>query len=179
MVVSFRKLMSTGKIRAAMKVIEKNKTNGILEINHDTIEKLNQKHPRGQDTQIEMILHGPIKEINPVIYEEITSELIRKMASRVKGTAGPSNMDADQWFHILGFSAFGQQSEELAEGIAKMTKIMCREKTVDKDSLAPIMACRLIPLNKDPGISPIGIGECLRRIIGKAVLTILRDEIVH
>ena len=41
MVESFRKLMTAGKIRAAMKVIEKNKTNGILEINEDTIEKLN------------------------------------------------------------------------------------------------------------------------------------------
>ena len=93
-----------------MKVIEKNKANGILEINEETIDKLNQKHPIGQDTQEDMILHGPIKDVNPVIYEEITSELIRKMASRVKGTAGPSNMDADQWFHILGSSAFGQQS---------------------------------------------------------------------
>ena len=101
------------------------------------------------------------------------------MSTRVKGTAGPSNMDADQWFHILGSSAFGQQSEELAEAIAKMMKIMCREKLVDKDSLVPIMACRLIPLNKDPGIRPIGIGEFLRRIIGKAVLTILRDEIAQ
>ena len=128
MVESFRKLMTAGKIRAALKVIEKNETNGILEINEDTIEKLNQKHPMGQDTQLDMILHGPIKDVNPVIYEEITSDLIKKMATRVKGTAGPSNMDADQWFHILGSFAFGQQSKKLVEAIAKMTKIMYREK---------------------------------------------------
>ena len=41
------------------------------------------------------------------------------------------------------------------------------------------MACRLIPLNKNPGLRPIGIGECLRRIIENAVLTILRDEIIQ
>ena len=68
MVMSFRKLMTTGKIGAAMKVLEKNKTNGILEINEDTIEKLNQKHPMGQDTQLNMISQGPIKDVNPVIY---------------------------------------------------------------------------------------------------------------
>ena len=53
------------------------------------------------------------------------------------------------------------------------------EKIEDIESLAPIMACRLIPLNKDPGIRPIGIGECLRRIMGKAVLTIMKEEIVQ
>ena len=179
MVESFRHLMTAGKIRAALKVIEKSSSNGIHEINDGTIEKLLLKHPKGQDTQLDMILQGPIKAVNPVIYEEITSDLIKKMATRVKGTAGPSNMDADQWFHILGSSAFGQQSDELAEAIAKMTKILCTEKIEDKDSLVPIMACRLIPLEKNPGIRPIGIGEVLRRIMGKAVLTIFREEIIE
>ena len=87
-------------------------------------------------------------------------------------------MDADQWLHILGSSVFGQQTEELAEAIAKMTKILFTEKIEDKDSLVPIMACRLIPLNKNTGLRPIGISDCLRRIIGKAVLTILWDEII-
>ena len=39
------------------------------------------------------------------------------------------------------------------------------------------MACRLIPINKNPGLRPIGIGECLRRIIGKAVTNILKGDI--
>ena len=128
MVESFRHLMTTGKIRAALKVIDNGKSNGILEINRDTIEKLHPKHPKGQDTQLDMILHGPIKDVNPVIYEEITSDLIKNMASRVKGTAGPSKMDADQWFHVLGSSAFGQRSEKLAEAIAKMMKFCVQKK---------------------------------------------------
>ena len=51
------------------------------------------------------------------------------------------------------------------------------EQIKEHDSLDPIMACRLIPLNKNPGLRPIGIGECLRRIIGKAVTYVLKRDI--
>ena len=39
------------------------------------------------------------------------------------------------------------------------------------------MACRLLPLDKDPGLRPIGIGEVLRRILGKAVTSVLRGDL--
>ena len=42
-----------------------------------------------------------------------------------------------------------------------------------------LMACRLVPLNKNLGLRPIRIGDCLRRIIGKAVLTILKEDIIE
>ena len=35
-----------------------------------------------------------------------------------------------------------------------------------------IVACRLIPLNKNPGVRPISVCECLRRLVAKAVLSI-------
>ena len=38
------------------------------------------------------------------------------------------------------------------------------------------MACRLIPLDKNSGLRPIGIGEVLRRIIGKAVTSVLKTK---
>ena len=44
-------------------------------------------------------------------------------------------------------------------------------------SISPLMACRLIPLDKNPGLRPIGIGEVLRRITGKAVLSVLRKDV--
>ena len=36
-----------------------------------------------------------------------------------------------------------------------------------------------VPLDKKPGVWPIGIGEVLRRIVGKAILRILRDDITE
>jgi len=41
------------------------------------------------------------------------------------------------------------------------------------------MACRLIPLNKNPGVRPIGIGEVLRRIAGKVVMIVSKHYIVE
>ena len=38
-------------------------------------------------------------------------------------------------------------------------------------------SCRLIPLDKNPGIRPIGVGEVLRRIVGKAIAGVLKKEI--
>ena len=38
-------------------------------------------------------------------------------------------------------------------------------------------SCRLIPLAKNPGMRPIGVGELLRRIIGKTIAGFLKEEI--
>ena len=44
--------------------------------------------------------------------------------------------------------------------------------------MSALVACRLIPLNKCLGVRPIGVGEVLRRIIGKAVMRIVRLDVV-
>jgi len=40
-----------------------------------------------------------------------------------------------------------------------------------------LTAVRLLPLDKCPGVRPIGIGEVIRRIIGKAIIAILKPVI--
>ena len=57
-----------------------------------------------------------------------------------------------------------------------MAKKICIE-SIENDSLSSLMACRLVPLGKNPGLRPIGIGEVLRRIIGKMVVWVLRPEL--
>ena len=37
--------------------------------------------------------------------------------------------------------------------------------------------CRHIPLDKNPGIQPIGVGEVLRRIVGKTFAGFLKGEV--
>ena len=41
-------------------------------------------------------------------------------------------------------------------------------------------ACSLVPLKKKGnGIRPVGVGECLRRIIEKTIIGLLKEDIIR
>ena len=86
-------------------------------------------------------------------------------------------MDSDGWQRILCSESFTSASVDLCEAIARLAKKLST-KLVDPEPLSSYIACRLIPLDKNPGIRPIGIGEVLRRIIGKAITTLVKPEIL-
>ena len=48
---------------------------------------------------------------------------------------------------------------------------------VDPASIAPLLSCRLIVLDKNPGVRPVGIGDTARRIITKAILSITKQDL--
>ena len=45
---------------------------------------------------------------------------------------------------------------------------------MDPDESDALVVCHLIALNKCPEVRPIGIGEVVRQIIAKAVLSIVK-----
>ena len=68
----------------------------------------------------------------------------------------------------------------LCESIAGMTRKLCLSRnSIHDESLQAILASKLIPLDKSPGLRPIGVGEVLRRIIGRAVMITCRGDIVE
>ena len=125
----------------------------------------------------EMILEGPINKVSSVIFDAITSETIMKAAIKTKGSAGPSMYDADDWRNILGSTKYGTEAEDLRKSLADMAKELCIKEVESPRSLEAFLACRLIPLDKNPGLRPIGIGETLRRILGKAVTSVLKKDV--
>jgi hypothetical protein len=79
---------------------------------------------------------------------------------------------------------FGQESANLRSSLALMARKLCTDEVVSEgasqeNTLEAYTACRLIPLDKNPGVRPIGIGETIRRIIGKAILQVVRKDVVE
>ena len=110
----------------------------------------------------------------------IDAEMIREAAKKTKGGSGPSGLDADGRKRILLSKNFGESSSDLCQTLAKVTKKLCAEEL--STSLEGFLACRFIPLNKNPGfetqLRPIRVGEVLRRIIGKVIVKVVRNDII-
>ena len=54
---------------------------------------------------------------------------------------------------------------------------MCTD-LVETHTIEAFLSCRSIPLDKNPGFSPIGVGEVLRRIAGKAFVSVLKEDVI-
>ena len=167
----FVRLMLQGKVAAALKWVSGSR-GGVHNITPDVIKALHEKHPEKSEapvTILEQLVTSPPPSIDPIIFEDIDETSIDKAAKTTKGSEGPSDMDSDMWRRIFCSKAYGSASEDLRYSIALLTRKLCTE-FVDPNALKELLACRLIPLDKNSGIRPIGIGEILRRIIGRAVL---------
>ena len=87
---------------------------------------------------------------------------------------GPSGLDAQAWRRMC--TSFKSASANLCAALANVGKRIATT-AVHPDGLAAFVACRLIPIDKCPGVRPIGVGEVPRCIIAKAILRILKKDI--
>ena len=62
--------------------------------------------------------------------------------------------------------------------LVNFAKKLCVEPD-QTNSAEAFLASRLIPLNKNPGLRPIRVGEVIRRIIGKSVVHTLKEDIIR
>ena len=174
----FSNLMILGKVNPAIRFLDQNSCGGILPLNQETMQCLLEKHPKAQPPNDAMILHGPIPKVDKIIYDSVNADIIKSCAVKTKGSAGPSGLDADMWRKIISSYIYGTVSDDLCHAIALMTRELCSTDINDPESIIYLLACRLIPLDKQPGVRPIGIGEVLRRIIGKAVMKVIKPDVL-
>ena len=177
--LKFKNMMSKGKVNRTLKLLTGNMSNGILLLTDKTLKMLKQKHPEANEPPQEVLLQGPIRPVHPIVYEDMGESLILKAARLSKWGSGPSGLDADGWRKILTSRSFGTASSKSRKTFALFVKRLCLEEIRNAESLESFIACRLIPLDKRPGLRPIEVGEALRRISGKAVMILLKKDVLQ
>ena len=181
---SFAKLMFEGKCGAAIKLLSEEHTHCVLDgddiiqsgENETTVmEELKRKHPPSQGIDQRALLNPTNlpQVIHPVVFDCIDADLIRSAANRTEGAAGPSGIDAHGWKRM--YSTFKAASAELCHSLALLARHLCTS-FVHPSGLAPFLACRLIALDKCPGVRPIGVCEVTRRIISKTILFVIKKD---
>ena len=170
------KLVFQGKLSAAIKLLDSESSTGLRNLTPEVLERLKEKHPEASDIADESVLYGPIDYIPIGVLYLIDEKIIFDAASKPKGSAGPSGMDAELYRRILCSKNFKAEGKVLRDKIAFFTRNLLKI-AYHPSLLEGYTSCRLIPLDKNPGIRPIGVGKVLRRIVGKTIAGFLKEEI--
>ena len=128
------------------------------------------------DIADESLLYRPIDYIPPGVFDLIDEKIIFDAATTTKGSARLSGMDAELYRRILCFKNFKVEGKASREEIVIFTRNLLKI-SYHPSLLEGYTSCRLIPLDKNSGIRPIGVGEVLRRIVGKTIARFLKEEI--
>ena len=156
----FSKMMVEGRIRAALKILSDSSDTGLLSLD-DIVDDasgktvravLEEKHPDPRPAHPDALLTDAGNDsFHPAIFDGITGESIRSAALHTQGAAGPSGLDALNWRRLC--TSFGQKSNDLCTALAAVARRMCTT-LIDPSTLLAYTACRLILLNKCPGVRP-------------------------
>ena len=179
----FSSLMFQGKCGAALSALSARDASGVLDPDNilpsgETVsDVLRNKHPSPQNLNHEALPSSdlvPPPLPNPIMFDCIDADLIRHSARHTNGSAGPSGLDAHGWRRIC--CTFNDASDELRHSLALVARRLCTQ-FVDHSALAPLLACQLIALDKNPWVWPIGVCEVPRHIISKAILFVIKGDI--
>ena len=184
---TFNHLMLQGKVHAALRYLSCHSSGGVLDLNTQVPERspngsevlskiFLDKHPLGKPPDPSILLPDPPNEVNPILFDGLDTDAIRAASLHTNGAAGPSGWDAcaTAWRRLC--CSFKSASVTLCSALAAVGHRICTE-AVHPDGLTAFVACRLNPLDKQPGVQPIGIGEVPRRIVAKAVLRLVDLDI--
>ena len=184
----FGLFMATGRVHQALRVLKEEQSDaeasGVLHMEEaikvsdgtSVLVKdiLREKHPSAQKASPDILIEGEIPRVNTIRFEALSPNLLQRVSLHCQGSAGPSGLNANAWRRLC--SSFKGASTKLCQSLANLARLLATQE-VDPSTIAPFMACRLIALDKRPGVRPIGVCEVARRIVAKAILRVLSDDI--
>jgi hypothetical protein len=173
----------TGRLRSAVRHLTSRQGGGVLQpadlctkSGRPVVEVLREKHP---DLREPPSVGAPDGAFEPyargapaVVPVDVTAMTVKTVAAKLSGAAGPGGVDAVDLRNWL--LRCGVESEDLREEMAAMTAWLANMHP-PWAAYRALMACRLVALDKQPGVRPVGIGESYRRLMAKCLL----EEIGH
>ena len=178
---AFNEAVNAGYLAKATRILTRDSGGGLLALDEidvktgkKVLEVMKDKHPRA----------APVDANAPGIFEEydflpdqvkvtITPAQIRDAAERLQGSGGPDGVDAvecKRWILRHGLASAHLQAE-----MAQWANWLGNDKVAWARTRA-FMAARSIPLDKEPGVRPVGVGCIFRRVIAKAFLEEARPQ---
>ena len=118
---------------------------------------------------LETYMHRP-PDLVPV---EITNNTVTEVAGRLSGGAGPGGTDSVSLQHWL--LRFGAASMELRLIVSDFAEWLGNGRH-SWYAYCAMMSVRMIALDKQPGASPVGVGETWRWLMAKCVLQVTGQE---
>ena len=169
----FTRLMLRDELRAATRWITERGSSRVLSpsdvvdsLGKTVLDVLKEKHPDPALADEKSFaecddLPAAMMDVN------VTSGHIERVARALHGGAGPGGTNSSHWQCFL--LRYGTQSAKLRGAVAELVMVMANG-VVDWSMIQALLSCRLIALDKNPGVRPIGVGEVLRRLMGKVMV---------
>ena len=173
-----------GRLGPAVKMLTNRDGGGVLDPEDQctkhplktVIEVLREKHPDLRVPDLadeEWASFEEYDECGTSIPLDCSPEIVEEVAAKIRGGAGPGSVDAIAMSNWL--LRHGKFSQVLREELAAWTEWLCN-CTPPFAAYRALMACRLVALDKQPGVRPLGIGEIFRRAIAKCALKVCGED---
>ena len=162
----FATMVFNNNFKGAMSLIMDKGKGGILKLNDTTKREMKDKHPSPEPITTEALITGAMpNEPHPIFFSALNGDLIKRCTLRTRGGAGISQQEDTLWQKMV--TGFKDSSTGLCNAVAVLARRWASE-FVDPAGLDALLANRGIAIDKCPGLRPVGVGEILRRIVGKA-----------
>ena len=171
----FATMMLNGNGKAAMRYVVNQAKGGVLKLDEETKQQLHDKHPSAEDAAPETLIEDDVPEnLDPIVFSALDGDVIKKCALKTEGAAGVSQADDQMWHKMV--TSFKETSTDFCAAVAAGARRFATEY-VDPRGIEALVANRGIPLDKCPGLRPVGIGEVKRRVMGKAIMQIVGSDV--
>lgn len=107
----------------------------------------------------------------------ITVDLLKAIAYRMKRRPtgkGPGGVDSSNLVSLM--LEYGAASTKFCESLASLGKRIANKDVPFRDIRA-LVTSRIVPLDKKPGVRPIGVGNAVRRLLGKAMAELTGSDL--